>query len=92
MSAQAAALLDELIDPVGRCLTPEVAKQIAGLRASPGLARISHQFCRPAGGFARWLRPPRDSSSAYRSDTPAENRFVRPRQRTNLPRWDTHCH
>ncbi len=29
-----AAVLDELLDPVGRCLTPEVARRIAGLRAS----------------------------------------------------------
>jgi len=34
-------LLDELFDPLGRCLTPEVAKQVVRLRASPGLdARI----------------------------------------------------
>jgi len=35
------ALLDELVEPLGRCLTPEVAEHIAGLRASPELdARI----------------------------------------------------
>ena len=35
------ALLDELLDPVGLCLTPEVARRIVQLRASPTLdARI----------------------------------------------------
>lgn len=35
------ALLDELIAPLGQCLTPEVARRIARLRASPELdARI----------------------------------------------------
>lgn len=29
------AVLDDLFDPVSRCLTPEVAARIAGLRASP---------------------------------------------------------
>lgn len=29
------AILDELFDPVSRCLTPDVARRIAGLRASP---------------------------------------------------------
>lgn len=29
------AVLDELLDPISRCLTPEVAQRIAGLRASP---------------------------------------------------------
>ena len=31
------AVLDELIEPVARCFTPEVARQIVGLRASPDL-------------------------------------------------------
>ena len=35
------ALLDELIDPLGQCLTPEVAREIVRLRATPRLeARI----------------------------------------------------
>lgn len=29
------AVLDELFDSLGRCLTPDVARRIAGLRASP---------------------------------------------------------
>ena len=29
------AVLDELFEPVGRCLTPDVARRIAALRASP---------------------------------------------------------
>lgn len=29
------AVLDELFDPVSRCLTPDVARRIAALRASP---------------------------------------------------------
>ena len=35
------ALLEELLEPVGRCLTPEVAERLVRLRASPNLdARI----------------------------------------------------
>jgi hypothetical protein len=33
--ANTSAFLDDLFDPVSRCLTPEVAGRIAGLRASP---------------------------------------------------------
>jgi hypothetical protein len=41
ISQPSTALLEELIDPVGRCLTPEVARRIVELRASPALdARI----------------------------------------------------
>ncbi|MGE5195160.1 MAG: hypothetical protein ACM3U2_21925 [Deltaproteobacteria bacterium] len=29
------AVLDQLFDPVGACLTPDVARRIAGLRAPP---------------------------------------------------------
>ena len=29
------ALLDRLLDPVARCLTPEVARQLVALRADP---------------------------------------------------------
>jgi len=29
------AVLDELLEPVSRCLTPDVARRIAALRASP---------------------------------------------------------
>jgi hypothetical protein len=29
------AVLDQLMEPVGRCFTPDVARRIAGLRASP---------------------------------------------------------
>lgn len=33
--------LDRLLDPVGRCLTPEVARQLVALRAEPDLqARV----------------------------------------------------
>ncbi len=35
MSHQPVAVLDELFEPVSRCLTPDVARRIAGLRASP---------------------------------------------------------
>jgi len=28
-------MVDELLDPVSKCLTPEVARSIAGLRAAP---------------------------------------------------------
>ncbi|HUY90298.1 MAG TPA: hypothetical protein VMV10_16295 [Pirellulales bacterium] len=30
-------VLDRLLEPVGRCLTPEVARKIVELRADPGL-------------------------------------------------------
>jgi hypothetical protein len=40
MSAQT-AVLNELLEPVGRCLTPEAAQQLVELRASPSAqARI----------------------------------------------------
>ena len=35
MSHQSRAVLDELFEPVSRCLTPDVARRIAALRASP---------------------------------------------------------
>ena len=35
MSHQSSAVLDELFEPVSRCLTPDVARRIAALRASP---------------------------------------------------------
>jgi hypothetical protein len=31
------AVLDELFDPVGECLTPDVARRLVGVRASPGV-------------------------------------------------------
>ena len=34
------AVLDDLFDPVSRCLTPEVAARIAGLRASPQVQQM----------------------------------------------------
>ena len=39
--ASADTILHELLDPIGRCLTPEVAKQLVELRAPPSVqARI----------------------------------------------------
>jgi hypothetical protein len=35
----ATAVLDQVFEPVSRCLTPDVAKRIAGLRASPKMQR-----------------------------------------------------
>jgi hypothetical protein len=32
-------IFDDLLDPIGECLTPEVAGRIAALRASPKLQR-----------------------------------------------------
>jgi hypothetical protein len=37
VSDSSTALLEELLDPVGRCLTPEAAERLVRLRASPGL-------------------------------------------------------
>lgn len=40
-SSKTSDALDRLLDPVGRCLTPDVAREIAGLRADPAVqARI----------------------------------------------------
>ena len=40
--AEAAVALDRMVDPVSRCLTPEVARRIVALRADPELqARIN---------------------------------------------------
>jgi hypothetical protein len=33
--AQETMVLDRLLDPVSRCLTPEVARRLVGLRADP---------------------------------------------------------
>jgi hypothetical protein len=39
--AQEAMVLDRLLDPVSRCLTPDVARRLVGLRAEPDVqARI----------------------------------------------------
>jgi DNA-binding FadR family transcriptional regulator len=34
-SAQKTAVLDRMLEPVGRCLTPEAARQLVALRAEP---------------------------------------------------------
>ena len=44
MSEVPAALLDQLVTPLGACLTPEVARRVAGLRASPALERRIHRL------------------------------------------------
>ena len=44
MSAVSAALLDQLVAPLGECLTPEVARRVAALRASPALERRIHRL------------------------------------------------
>ncbi len=33
------AIINEMLDPVGECLTPEIAGRIAALRAAPKLQR-----------------------------------------------------
>ncbi|MEJ7592769.1 MAG: hypothetical protein WKF77_14570 [Planctomycetaceae bacterium] len=35
-------VIDELFDPVSRCLTPDVARSISGLRATPSVQQ-KHQ-------------------------------------------------
>jgi uncharacterized protein YnzC (UPF0291/DUF896 family) len=37
MTSSSSAVLDQVIDPVGQCFTPEVAKRIAALRATPAV-------------------------------------------------------
>ena len=37
MSTIEISVIDRLIEPVGKCLTPEVARRIADLRADPAL-------------------------------------------------------
>lgn len=37
MSTIEATIIDRLLEPVGQCLTPEVARRIANLRADPAL-------------------------------------------------------
>ena len=44
MSDVSAALLDQLVTPLGECLTPEVARRVADLRASPALERRIHRL------------------------------------------------
>ncbi|HRA86521.1 MAG TPA: hypothetical protein PK992_00575 [Planctomycetaceae bacterium] len=38
------AMVDELLDPVSKCLTPEVARSIAGLRAAPDVQQKLDDF------------------------------------------------
>jgi len=38
------AIIDELLDPVSRCLTPDVARNIAGLRAAPDVQQKLDNF------------------------------------------------
>jgi hypothetical protein len=38
------AVLDELLDPVSRCLTPDVARRIVGLRASADVQQKLDDF------------------------------------------------
>ena len=40
--------LDELLDPVARCFTPEVARQIASLQADPALESRLDELARKA--------------------------------------------
>ena len=37
-------VIDELLDPVSRCRTPDVARSIAGLRATPSLQQKLNDF------------------------------------------------
>jgi len=37
-------VLDELLDPISRCLSPDVARRIAGLRASPQVQQKMDDF------------------------------------------------
>ena len=37
-------VLDELLDPISRCLTPDVVRRIAGLRASPQVQQKMDDF------------------------------------------------
>lgn len=37
-------VIDELFDPVSRCLTPDVARNIAGLRATPSVQQKLDDF------------------------------------------------
>jgi len=37
-------MVDELLDPVSKCLTPEVARSIAGLRAAPDVQQKLDDF------------------------------------------------
>jgi len=47
ITQESTALLDELMDPLGHCLTPDVARRIVRLRASPRLdARIQELGCK----------------------------------------------
>lgn len=50
MNAQA-AIIDELLDPITRCLTPEAAKRISELRASPvAQAKIEELAAKSSAG------------------------------------------
>jgi len=40
--------LERMVDPVSRCLTPEVARQIVALRADPALEQRVEELARKA--------------------------------------------
>jgi hypothetical protein len=40
--------LERMVDPVSRCLTPEVARQIVALRADPALEQRIEELARKA--------------------------------------------
>ena len=42
------ATLERMVDPVSRCLTPEVARQIIALRADPALEQRVEELARKA--------------------------------------------
>jgi len=42
------ATLERMVDPVSRCLTPEVARQIIALRADPDLEERVEELARKA--------------------------------------------
>jgi hypothetical protein len=43
------AVLDQVFDPIGDCLTPDVARRIAALRASPEVQQRLDEFADKSG-------------------------------------------
>lgn len=60
------AVLDQLFEPVSQCVTPEVARRIAALRASPDIQRRLVEFAEKSSegtlsaeertDYAAWVR------------------------------------
>jgi len=55
-------IVDELLDPVSECLTPDVARSIAGLRAAPDVQQKLDDFAEKSTRASLGRTPNRSST------------------------------